>query len=298
MSKEFFSEIFRLFAEYEHDLTIYCHDDMAHNWECEMSDKKKLSDSDKQLLKHIVKTLGANYNSKLAKLYHAFEIFVETGEGTIKIKMPDGVIEMVPIKTLVGGGFFDKVLGKSKKRSTSRSPEKQRKHDDRKAERKKSKSKQLLHNVRKFAKHTARNVGTAIEMAQQASDALEQSTGPELDANGQPIQRQKRTSPFVSLAGITDIIPQLQKLIKEIHAITTGTFDAQQVLDKPVVQTLVRGINAPTLEEFARVNEKLDTILSILRTSRPHRPPPPPPKDEARRRESDIETIAEPVVIA
>jgi hypothetical protein len=312
MSKEFFSEIFRLFAEYEHDLTIYCHNDMTHNWECEMPDKKKLSDSDKQLLKRIVKVLGVNYNSKLAKLYHAFESFVETGEGTIKIKMPDGVIEMVPIKTLVGGGgFLDALLGSKKKRT----PEQQAAHNAKKLSRtpaqqaaRDAKKKKLSYKLKKIAKHTARNVGTAVEMAQQASDALlEQSDEPVRDpVTGELKPRQKRTSPLVSLFGSTDIIRKLQKIMNEIDDITSGTFDAQRILGKPVVKTLVNGINAPTLNEIVKINEKLDLIIGMIRDQAPEGYSPPVPErslrrsltPQERRLASDVEALAEPEVIA
>lgn len=258
MSKEFFSEIFRLFAEYEHDLTIYCHSDKTHDWECDIPDKKKLSDSDKQLLKHIVKVLGTNYNSKLAKLYTAFEKFVETGDGTIKIKMPDGVVEMVPIKTLIGGGFFDSLMGPKKQKT--RTVEQQIAHQQRKADRSKSTSKKLAHNIVKFGKKASKHLDTAIQTAQDISS----SVGLDQQDDGQP---RKKTS-LTNLFGSAKLVQKVQKIIDNIDMLThIDSANVKELLAQKPIPALIEGINQPTLKQLEIMNDKLSQIITILQSS-------------------------------
>lgn len=299
MSKEFFSEIFRLFAEYEHDLTIYCHDDMTHNWECEMPDKKKLSDSDRQLLKHIVKVLGVNYNSKLAKLYNAFETFVETGEGTIKIKLPDGVVEMVPIKTLVGGGFFGSLLGSKK----TRTPEQQAAHKAKKLARTpeqqaahKAKKKTASYKIKKFVKGASRHIGTAMELAQQASEAMGQSAEPEIDPDtGRQLPQQKRTSPLMGLLGSTSVIQKLQKIIANIDALTSGNINVQTLLEHKPMPDIINGLNEPTLRELEKMNQLLIQINDTLQKSRVCKPLPPATRRQPMSRNEEVDIPPPPL---
>lgn len=249
MSQEFFTEIFRLFAEYGNDLTIYCDARNAVPDEKDTDQKHypKISHADKIMLARIVNTLGANYNSKLAKLYVAFEKFVETGEGSVKVIKPDNCIEIIPINTIMHGGIDIKKIFSSAKKGFS------------------SASKNFSHAAKKGIKSATKSL--AKIQAQASSPAESDGASPSAP------KQKKDTDIFSQLLSSSSGIFGAGSTIKRINAII-GKIDEfimkpdigkiDSALDTPLAKGIIQKINQPVIDELRGTNDALRELVQKL----------------------------------
>lgn len=237
--EDFFKEIFRMFVEYENDLTMYCFEDKLEQFHCEMPQQKELSVADKQLLKRVSDVLGANYKSKLAHLFASAVKYAETGEGTVKIKKPDGTLDAVPIAQLMGG-----------------------------ADQKKDKLTSFL-NVAKKAIDTGKKAATSVQkQLDNPNSVLNQG----LQAVGQATSKSgtgDTGSPFGaigSVLGASGIMKKVEGLLNKVESLST--LDANKVkafMNQTVANEVIAKINEPVVKELQELNKQMKLMVEEIK---------------------------------
>lgn len=226
MSENFFSEIFRMFVEYENDLTVYCFEDELEQFKCDIPNKKELSEADKQLLKRVREVLGKNYRSKLAQLFSSAVKYAETGVGTIKIKKPDGTADVVPIARLIGGDpeKVAKSLSGKKKSNTMSS--------------------------------IISAASVAAKLGKQALDASQGLSGDGSNPLGA----------IGTVLGSSGIMKKIENLLSKIDTLSTlDANKVKTMLNQTVVTEVIAKVNKPVVDELQELNKQMKLMIDEIK---------------------------------
>jgi hypothetical protein len=229
--EEFFKEIFRMFVEYENDLTVYCFEDDLEKFHCEMPNVKELSQADKQLLKRVSDILGANYKSKLAHLFASAVKYAETGEGSVKVKKPDGSISSVPIAQLMGGA----------------DPQK------------KDKLVSFLNVAKKVVSKVKEQAADPNSTLNQGARAI----GKVIDSQSSPNGSDKKsaTSSLVrSIADTAGVTGKINDVLTKLNNFSDIERKIKDILMNTVAPEIVKKVNEPVIKELQEIKKQIKVL--------------------------------------